>query len=297
MQPKHQPPRRPVAPPPDPPEEKRAMSNSSTSLASARSRKDSKGLSNFLGSSPLRKSNRMPRSQTFPAPRQEPVPPPSQQENNPDQIEVVPEQPPQGMVQQPAPRPAPQAQSGDPRRVQGRQSGRFRRQGNQQPVPSQLQGPHRVPPPPTSAAASSNMTEHSMTRDMFAEAVNRPSRGPSRRGSMTSLNQPKEPADFVPADSEYDQAVSKVMGGEGEAPMPNRNDNYRRSTKGFSAMRNYNSLPRMGHNRHQQQRQPAPPSNQQPNQMDPETRSLGEHRQRGPRRHQQRGGNDNCQMM
>ena len=87
LQPKH--PRRPQVPPPAPPASAATAAEESTheqasepihetnssraasrtgsmsSLASSK-RREIKGLSNFFGTSPLRKSNRMPRSQTFP---------------------------------------------------------------------------------------------------------------------------------------------------------------------------------------------------------------------------------------
>ncbi len=255
-----------MAEPPSEPEISRPASKtgSMSSLAS-RQRKESKGLSNFLNASPMKKNSSNARSQTFPTP---PRP------EDTDKIELAPEQPPRHEAEAvPAPT--------GPRRVQGRQSGRFRRQSNQH-TPSQLQGPHRQPPAPTTTLSSNSNTEQSLTRDLFAEAVNRPSRGPSRRGSMNSLHQVKENADVLPPDSEYDQAVDKGMANN-SAPPPSR-----------QAMRNYNSLPRLGNRQKQQQQQ-------QRQQQDPETRSLGE--PQGPstrsrqRRTGPRGKDDNCQMM
>ena len=147
----------------------------------------------------------------------------------------------------------------DSRRVMGRRSGRFRKQPNQA-TPSQLQGPHRLPPPgPGLPPPGSGATAANLTRDIFAETVNRP----SRRGSMTSLNQPKDTNDILPPerDSEYDQAVSKGMSapnqdqarGGPNNTATNRNDSYKRAKGGSGGgggnMRNYNSLPRLGKER------------------------------------------------
>ena len=306
-------PRRPRGPPPSPPppqqqpqERNEPTRVSSTSLASRRGR-DSKGLTNFLGTSPLRKSNRMPRSATFPIPPaqttavvdQEPEAPAQNdiKDNSVDKIELAPDQ----SAESNAGIGNESTVSSDSRRVMGRRSGRFRKQPNQA-TPSQLQGPHRQPPPGPGAGAAaggaSNTSAANLTRDIFAETVNRP----SRRGSMTSLNQPKETTDILPPerDSEYDQAVSKGMG-TGPPNATNRNDSYKRAKGGSGNMRNYNSLPRLGKERQQRGNAHAPsnaaPLSQGPR-NDPETRSLGDQRlaNRQHRRGGQRG-NDNCQMM
>ena len=125
-------PRRPRGPPPSPPpphqeqNEPTRVSGSSTSLAS-RQRRDSKGLTNFLGTSPLRKSNRMPRSATFPTPpahkpEQEAVEPLPAEEakaegnSSVDKIELAPDQPP-ALIGSNA---GNEAAASDPRRVMGR---------------------------------------------------------------------------------------------------------------------------------------------------------------------------------
>ena len=170
-------------------------------------------------------------------------------------------------------------------------SGRFRKQSN--PAFGQPQGPHRLPPPGPAPAPSS--TAENLTREIFSETVNRP----SRRGSMTSLHQPKETtADVLPPerDSEYDQAVSKGMVANnqdrGSATVANRNDSYKKA-KGGGNMRNYNSLPRLGKDR----QRAAPISQQASMNDDPETRSLGEQRAAQRQRRGGQKGNDNCQMM
>ena len=344
MQPKQ--PRRPRGPPPSPPQRqeeevinnrKLSTANSVTSISSQR-RRDSKGLSNFLGSSPLRKSSRssgnnsMPRSQTVDL-----VPHQSNSSANPsnnpatngntkqpdyDKIEQSTEpEPPLSPQSSNVPRnpstssiPPPNQTSG---RVMGRRSGRFRKTsagGDQNNIPSQLlKGPHVVPPAPAPNAS----TEQSVMRDIFAEAVNRPSRGPSRRGSMSSLNQTSasaaaKPDDFLPADSEYDQAMSANYhdSGNGNNSKVGRTDSYRQAknsaisssenaARGGNQMRNYNSLPRLGKGaKHSNQQQRQPRNN-------PETRSLGpgdQDVQQPHARQQRRGGggrkgDDNCQMM
>ena len=124
-------PRRPRGPPPSPPPppqeqgEPTRVSGSSTSLAS-RQRRDSKGLSNFLGTSPLRKSNRMPRSATFPTPpvnksdqEIDPLPVEAKAEgNNVDKIELAPNQPAVSVAGSNA---GNEPAASDPRRVKGRQ--------------------------------------------------------------------------------------------------------------------------------------------------------------------------------
>ena len=127
-------PRRPRGPPPSPPPppqeqgEPTRVSGSSTSLAS-RQRRDSKskGLSNFLGTSPLRKSNRMPRSATFPTPpvnksdqEIDPLPVEAKAEgNNVDKIELAPNQP--AAVSVVGSNAGNEPAASDPRRVKGRQ--------------------------------------------------------------------------------------------------------------------------------------------------------------------------------
>ena len=226
-----------------------------------------------MDASPMRNSKRFPRSQTFPNPREAGVAASVETDvdaitdtqdhttsQNMDKIELAPEQPQARQDLQPE----------EPtRRVMGRRSGRFRRGQQNSATPPQLQGPHRMPPPP---ANNTSATEQSLARDIFAESVNRPSRGPSRRGSMTSLNQPKDNHETLPPDSEYDQAVNKVTMNEARKRQQN--------------MRNYNSLPRLGKRNVQNQAQ---------HQQDPETRSLGDQKLANRRRPRQ--GNDNCQMM
>ena len=295
LQPKH--PRRPQVPPPAPPSavepsepihetnSSRAASRtgSMSSLASGK-RRETKGISNFLGTSPLRKSNRMPRSQTFPKVPQpngqmvsKPATPPQELKtrDDTDKIEIASVESTPPTQNQDLP---PRAQQG---RVMGRRSGRFRKNPEE---PSQLpKGPHTVPPRPeesseTDAAAppkqnKGDSTEHSVARDLFAQAVNKPPAVSIKSGGKTagSSSQP-----FPHADNEYDQAVNKV----------NRNDSYRRAGQ----MRNYNSLPRLGNRKKEEQ--VKPPHQIADNYTDPETRSLD-----GRRRRHQRPSNDNCQMM
>ena len=171
----------------------------------------------------------------------------------------------------------------------GRRSGRFRKTTQDQ-TPSQLKGAHVVPPPAPAPKTSS--TEQSVMRDIFAEAVNRP----SRRGSMSSLNQQSSRAnEILPADSEYDQAMSSNYVQDQNTKV-GRTDSYRQAknssmTADDKRLNSYNSLPRLGKGakHHPQQSQPR-------ERGDPETRSLGE----GAHNRQRRGGrkgDDNCQMM
>ena len=162
---------------------------------------------------------------------------------------------------------------------------------NQDQTPSQLKGPHIVPPAPATKAT------HDVTRDIFAEAVNRP----SRRGSMSSLNQPTNRGDndILPADSEYDQAINSSSNhAQEQSSKVGRTDSYKQAKNssindGSRNMKNYNSLPRLGKGTKHQ--------NQERGGGDPETRSLGEgSRQRGRGgggRGGGRKGDDNCQMM
>ena len=349
MQPKHSR-RRPVEPPPSPPATVQApapptpasekVMGSQSSLAS-RHRRDSKGLSNFLNSSPLRKSNRMPRSSTFPRPedpQQRTKPQQPQQPQNRDQQTTrqnnTSAQPHRESMQRPSTASQPEnvdkieiadevnetkdsIESGDKnsglrppqpqqqQKVMGRRSGRFRRQ-NSQTTPSQLKGPHTLPPSgPPGAAPGPEFTEQSLTRDLFAETVNRSS---SRRGSQTSLHQPKESTETLPPDTEYEQAIHNST--TTKVGRGGRNNSYKMAKGEMESrpgVRNYNSLPRLGGRKNQQSRDqsvPHPRQNQAGSAVtspsDPETRSLGDQRQqrRQQRRgQQQRGNNDNCQMM
>ena len=139
---------------------------------------------------------------------------------------------------------------------------------------------------------------------------------------MTSLNnqqasasRPPDDLVILPADSEYDQAMSANY--QHDHPGLNstkvgRTDSYRQAKNSAAAMenaggghrghqmRNYNSLPRLGKGaKHSNQQQQRPPKN------NPETRSLGlgedVQQQPHPRQQQRRGGgrkgDDNCQMM
>ena len=312
LQPKH--PRRPQVPPPAPPPTETAVcepsaeaeptqqvneTNSSraasragsmSSLASGK-RRETKGLSNFLGTSPLRKSNRMPRSQTFPKvpqpngqthPISQPFPQPDKpQHEDVDKIEVASIQHTPAVVEtsneptqnQELPPRAPQG------RVMGRRSGRFRKNtsgelNNSSQLPK---GPHTVPRPEAGDEAhnesKSDPTEQSVARDLFAQAmVHKPVTATGKTETKAGTGQP-----FPYADNEYDQAVNKV----------NRNDSYRRAGQ----VRNYNSLPRLG-NRQKDQRAEAQQAEAVQGGADPETRSLD-----GRRRRHQRPSNDNCQMM
>lgn len=302
LQPKH--PRRPQVPPPAPPASAATAAEESTleqasepihetnssraasrtgsmsSLASSK-RRETKGLSNFLGTSPLRKSNRMPRSQTFPK-----VPQPNGQmvskpptplqdlktHEDTDKIEIASDEPLTLTQNQDLP---PRAQG----RVMGRRSGRFRKNpeaAGELNYPSQLpKGPHTVPSRPEESSEKQNKsdsTEHSVARDLFAQAVNKP--GPVKSGKIAGSGSGQP---FPHADNEYDQAVNKV----------NRNDSYRRAGQ----MRNYNSLPRLGNRKKDEHVEPQPQV-AAASQSDPETRSLD-----GRRRRHQRPSNDNCQMM
>ena len=333
MQPKH--PRRPRGPPPSPPppssqeqqqqqqqqniaeelnQRRLSTANSVTSISSQR-RRESKGLSSFLGSSPLRKSSKgpMPRSQTIDL---LPSRPPQGTIHNSQEIQMAdskesrktsaaatPQNPDFDKIEQVSdqqPRVLDQSSSNvtaippanQSARVMGRRSGRFRKTSNQDQTPSQLKGPHIVPPAPATKAT------HDVTRDIFAEAVNRP----SRRGSMSSLNQPTNRADndILPADSEYDQAINSSSNhAQEQSSKVGRTDSYKQAKNssindaGSRNMKNYNSLPRLGKGtKHQNQGRGG---------GDPETRSLGEgSRQRGRGgggRGGGRKGDDNCQMM
>lgn len=168
-------------------------------------------------------------------------------------------------------------------RVMGRRSGRFRKNpeaAGELNYPSQLlpKGPHTVPSRPAAEESSekqnkSDSTEHSVARDLFAQAVNKP--GPVKSGKISGSGHGQP---FPHADNEYDQAVNKV----------NRNDSYRRAGQ----MRNYNSLPRLGNRKKDEHVEPQPHMAAAASQSDPETRSLD-----GRRRRHQRPSNDNCQMM
>ena len=323
MTPKH--PRRPTGPPPSPPpsaaqetseqpsddqsqgQNRRLSAANSVSSISSQRRRESKGFANFLGSSPLRKSSRgppsMPRSQTIdlatasrpPNARHESAMAPREPERprqNPDFDKIEPASSENEHIPQASnPTSIPPAnQSG---RVMGRRSGRFRKSQDNS-TPSQLKGPHVLPPPP-----ATNNTEHAMMRDIFAEAVNRP----SRRGSMSSLNQPSKGAnDVLPDDSEYAQAISANYAQDQSNSKVGRTDSYKQAKtssvtdESGRQMRNYNSLPRLGKGGRQQQRvgRGGDPGGRQ-EADDPETRSLGA----GGRHPRQRGkrGDDNCQMM
>ena len=309
-------PRRPQGPPPGPPpaeppppteivQSHNETNNSSraasrtgsvSSLASSK-RRETKGLSNFLGTNPLRKSNRMPRSQTFPrvpqpngqvqhnteSSDQISVQPPIQSSNpketlthldheEADRIEVAPEE--KAPPQTPEVRPQEElpSRSGQAK-VMGRRSGRFRKSpgGGGSDMPSQLpRGPHKVPQP----EAKVDPTEQSVARDLFAQAVNRPA-------ASAKPPLPGQSVQSVPYnDNEYDQAVNKV----------HRNDSYKQSAP-VNQMRNYNSLPRLGNRQRDNPRGGIRTSSEQVNDRDPDTRSLD------GRRRQRRGQKNDCQMM
>jgi hypothetical protein len=332
MQPRHA--RRPTGPPPAPPVNKSrteepdentsrplhrpSMSNSMSSIAS-KQRHESKGLSSFLGASPLRKSGRrpVPRSQTFPAPapavepsaqqqveqERPPLPnshPPNSQHGGDayDKIELAPNQ-----LQQATPN---SAQGHQQSRVMGRRSGRFRKQPTGGgATPAELTGPHELPPPPPSLSSRpvQQATEQSVMRDIFADAVNRP----SRRGSMSSLAAKNDTEEILPADHEYDQAISSG-GGYSEPTKSSRKstssvgrtESYKQS-KNVPAvaddqrhLQNYNSMPRLGRG----QRRPPPRRGDigepyDTGHQDPESRSLGGR----PRSRQGRQGDEQCKMM
>ena len=147
---------------------------------------------------------------------------------------------------------------------------------------------------------------------------------------MTSLNnqqasaasRPPDDLVILPADSEYDQAMSANYQHDPglNSTKVGRTDSYRQAKnsaaamvavssstenaggghRGHHQMRNYNSLPRLGKGaKHSNQQQQRPPKTN-----NPETRSLGlgEDVQQQPHpRQQRRGGgrkgDDNCQMM
>jgi hypothetical protein len=253
-----------------------SLSNSMSSIAS-KQRRESKGLSNFLGASPLQKSGRrhVPRSRTFPAlePRAEQHQEPDRQplpqfhtsgqhsSDAYDKIELAPNQ----LQQQTNPNSG--AQGPLKSRVMGRQSGHFRKQPTGgAAIPAELTGPHELPlPPPSSSRPVQQSTELSVMKDNDTE------------------------------DHDYDDAISSepIKSSRKSTSSMGRTESFKQSktdvTDDQRHIQKYNSLPRLSRGK----RRPPPRRRSVTGHQDPENRSLGGR----PHSRHGRQGDEQCKMM